>query len=1023
MRKNIARITGRKLLCLALSLAMVTGNLSPAVAAAGTEAVEETASTPQLTCETKALKLPDNGRPIDIKLCLTQEDALIQQKIFQEDIALGGVFRNMIVEDVRNDHKTVLLDLYGIPELTGADTGALLQGTVEFPGFLFDCDESVTASVDVIKEEGKEEEARPYIQPYLDGLRVNGDKAEMIFVLVPVLGEFAEDFSAEDISFGRDLREAKIRKGRETEDGSYEFIAEVPVAAMDVDDGYSCFGGIILDENSMTGSDGELYGKKVYAAGRFSKDAAGRDLSTNDVSTIKNIVGGYGNTTAGTITSVLSAGGTAFSVGSTVLGLAGVIPNEASRHKALMEQLLIIQNQLYDIEQKCDYMSGVCDVHTAMLQNIMNELKKKQLLQFNKDLKDLVNQMDLLEEYLQDSLVQEQIDEIFMGLCEKYQVPKSKSGAGRDIDEDLIVPDEEYYEGSYDLSEDRYAAEVMDFDMLIATGGLFEEAGADSGVPDAISPADDTVQPVSERTTDAGEQGSGMEETEADGELQPAQEETQAAEAQSEEEETTAAEAQPEEEETTAAETQPEEEETTAAETQSAEEETTAAETQSAEEETQKMEAASADEDQTAEKETEETAAGGTQNAETETKPAETETQPAETEEKAAQTIPAETENASEVDEIETERSSEEETETGSEEETETESEPVTEWRELDREEKISFLTELSHAIVNVQCSSTTTIGDYIGKIREYYMSLVDDVDSMDYDVNPIAAYCECEDAVNNFATTTLAEKEMYKAEIKYQLARALNYLVIMEDFKVWSKRQEAFNQRTATADAYGNPKQDKWLQVENVPRPARDENGNPYSTIMGGYVRLADKDELKAFFPPLYNTGKEKEIFIYNRSDVKPVKVYAKEFAKRMNGRTLQEELELAGIQNLEAIQNEKHTLIYVNKKGKKSYDEDTNYGILFNLERWGIKRSMVPINRKDFTRLSDHEYYWMGDGLSHNYHTRFESNDDYLLVTTDCIRWNSNKPSGSYVVYDTNKEHDADSWYMPFTFLAVVK
>ena len=70
------------------------------------------------------------------------------------------------------------------------------------------------------------------------------------------------------------------------------------------------------------------------------------------------------------------------------------------------------------------------------------------------------------------------------------------------------------------------------------------------------------------------------------------------------------------------------------------------------------MEAASADEDQTAEKETEETAAGGMQNAETETKPAETETQPAETEEKAAQTIPAETENTSEVDEIETERSS-----------------------------------------------------------------------------------------------------------------------------------------------------------------------------------------------------------------------------------------------------------------------------------------------------------------------------------------------------------------------------
>ena len=62
----------RKLLCLALSMSMVTGNVAPAVIAADTEAVKETASAPQLTSETKALKLPDNGRPIDVKLCLTQ---------------------------------------------------------------------------------------------------------------------------------------------------------------------------------------------------------------------------------------------------------------------------------------------------------------------------------------------------------------------------------------------------------------------------------------------------------------------------------------------------------------------------------------------------------------------------------------------------------------------------------------------------------------------------------------------------------------------------------------------------------------------------------------------------------------------------------------------------------------------------------------------------------------------------------------------------------------------------------------
>ena len=286
MRKNIGGIMGRKLLCMALSIAMVTGNAAPAVLAADTKAVKETSSAPQLTCETKTLKLPDSGRSIDVKLCLTQEDSLIQQKIFTEDITLGGVFRNMEVEDVRNDHKTILLDLNGVPELTGAETGALLQGTVEFPGFLFDCDENVTASIDIIKVKGKAEEARPYFQPHLDGFHADREKAEMIFVLLPVLGEFDGDFSTEDISLCHDLSEAKIRKGRKTEGGRYEFIAEVPLAAMDTEDGYSCFGGIILDENSMIGPDGKLYGKKVYAADQFSKDDAGRDLSEKDISRI-----------------------------------------------------------------------------------------------------------------------------------------------------------------------------------------------------------------------------------------------------------------------------------------------------------------------------------------------------------------------------------------------------------------------------------------------------------------------------------------------------------------------------------------------------------------------------------------------------------------------------------------------------------------------------------------------------------------------------------------------------------------
>ena len=63
----------KKLLCMALSLSLVTGSLAPAAFAADPEAVVENVSSVGLTCESQALRLVD-GRSVDVKLCLTQED-------------------------------------------------------------------------------------------------------------------------------------------------------------------------------------------------------------------------------------------------------------------------------------------------------------------------------------------------------------------------------------------------------------------------------------------------------------------------------------------------------------------------------------------------------------------------------------------------------------------------------------------------------------------------------------------------------------------------------------------------------------------------------------------------------------------------------------------------------------------------------------------------------------------------------------------------------------------------------------
>ena len=150
----------KKLLCLTLSAGIgVAGCPAGAVFADETAAAGESSSPVALACETGRLNLVDNGRSVELHLCLSQEDALIRQRIYKEDVVLGGAFRNMIVSDIKNDAHTILLDLVGVPALSGEN-----QGTMEFPGFLFGSDGSVHSSVEVVAIEGMQEEMKEYFK-------------------------------------------------------------------------------------------------------------------------------------------------------------------------------------------------------------------------------------------------------------------------------------------------------------------------------------------------------------------------------------------------------------------------------------------------------------------------------------------------------------------------------------------------------------------------------------------------------------------------------------------------------------------------------------------------------------------------------------------------------------------------------------------------------------------------------------------------------------------------------------------
>ena len=427
MNKHRTKNMTRKILGLVLCLVMIAGTFEGVFPAAETAGEEKAATVPLLTCASAGIELENNDSSVETSLCLKLDDERIISRIHREDVVLGGVFKGMFVSRIRHDKKTILLDLAGVPDFGRENDIAGLQGTVTFPGEIFGCEDSVITSVDIIEKTGTKEEWKPSFIPHLNARRDRGDEFEMSIALIPVVGAFSEDFGIEDISLAWNLKNGRVNAFREMEEGCRELIVNVPKAGWRKDgDGYSGLGSIILSGGSMADSDGKLYEKPVYAVREFSLEKPGRDLTAQDVQTIQGIVGGFGNTTTGTVLGLISGGASAGSAAYTMLGWCGVFPTAASRHTEIMKALGEIRNTVNEVNSKCDYMSGVLDEHTLMINKMGVKLDEQFLGEYDASFAAMVEMMDTLEAAMQSPVIQEEIEAVVDALVEKYQTPQIK---------------------------------------------------------------------------------------------------------------------------------------------------------------------------------------------------------------------------------------------------------------------------------------------------------------------------------------------------------------------------------------------------------------------------------------------------------------------------------------------------------------------------------------------------------------------------------------------------------------------
>ena len=186
--------------------------------------------------------------------------------------------------------------------------------------------------------------------------------------------------------------------------------------------------------------------------------------------------------------------------------------------------------------------------------------------------------------------------------------------------------------------------------------------------------------------------------------------------------------------------------------------------------------------------------------------------------------------------------------------------------RQMSEEELYQVFQQFGKEICKMDQSNFNTIGTKMQDLeREYTEAMT----YMKNDTsNPIALFCQKYQFLDNFSTTSLVDKELYAIDLDCQFDRALSYLKFLGGAYSQAENVQQY------IDAY----------FPDVEAESTDEEGHPYCYLLRSNCRL-----LGDVANNLYKTSKSNNFTVLHTEDIS-------KFKERMNGRSLREELALAG-------------------------------------------------------------------------------------------------------------------------------
>ncbi len=383
-----------RILSLALAAIMVTGVMTacgsepggdqPTSDSASPDEAAITETSVALCADVDYISVPDDKSELAQELKLTVDGTEISGSLTADDITLKDAFEGMKVSKLSNDNNSITLTVSGSPVIADDSAATGCYGTMEFSGKPFGSEDAITKRVMLASLGSEEAPEGGYFYPFFESALENDGFYELTVTLQPRCAVFSENFGKNSITLGNDFEGADILSLEKDPDNENYRNLVLKVAKQPEDEnGYFYIGSITLEKDSLTDKNGKTNPEAVTMSRSYSVESMGKALDASDVKVIKGIVGGFGNTTFGTIFGVVKGIGSAASFGYQVLGWFGVVPTESSRHQDEMDKLNEIQQQLRELNSRLDEIDSTLERQTDMLYAIERDQKETALANFD----------------------------------------------------------------------------------------------------------------------------------------------------------------------------------------------------------------------------------------------------------------------------------------------------------------------------------------------------------------------------------------------------------------------------------------------------------------------------------------------------------------------------------------------------------------------------------------------------------------------------------------------------------------